>query len=131
MGDHFEVLDEGGLMAPLDSSTIKSNLSVPGIQGCHENDPYKFRNELPLHMSVCQHQHSFGASLNPEAGPKGIMVLTYRGGGHFEALDEGVLLVLLDPRYTHVGFNHISVQVWNVLNNYFLTFQGVTAISPR
>ena len=59
------------------------------------------------------------------------MVLTYRGGGHFEALDEGVLLVLLDPRYTHVGFNHISVQVWNVLNNYFLTFQGVTAKLQR
>ena len=33
-------------------------------------------------------------------------------GAHFEALDEGVLLVLLDPRYTQVGFNLLSVQVW-------------------
>ena len=32
-------------------------------------------------------------------------------GAHFEALDEGVLLVPLDPRYTQVGFNLISVQV--------------------
>ena len=32
-------------------------------------------------------------------------------GAHFEALDEGVLLVPLDPRYTQVGFNLSSVQV--------------------
>ena len=32
-------------------------------------------------------------------------------GAHFEALDEGVLLVPLDPRYTQIGFNLISVQV--------------------
>ena len=32
-------------------------------------------------------------------------------GAHFEALNEGVLLVPLDPRYTQVGFNIISVQV--------------------
>ena len=31
-------------------------------------------------------------------------------GAHFEALDEGVLLVPLDTRYTQVGFNLISVQ---------------------
>ena len=30
---------------------------------------------------------------------------------HFKAFDEGVLLVPLDPRYTQVGFNHISVKV--------------------
>ena len=45
-------------------------------------------------------------------------------GAHFEALDEGVLLVPLDHRYTQVGFNLISVQVciiqiilaeWNTL----------------
>ena len=35
-------------------------------------------------------------------------------GAHFEALDEGVLLVPLDPRYTQVGFNLISVQVCTV-----------------
>ena len=32
-------------------------------------------------------------------------------GPHFEALDEGVLLMPLDSRYTQVGFNLISVQV--------------------
>ena len=32
-------------------------------------------------------------------------------GAHFKALDEGVLLVPLDPRYTQIGFNLISVQV--------------------
>ena len=35
-------------------------------------------------------------------------------GAHFKALDEGVLLVPLDPRYTQVGFNLISVQVCNL-----------------
>ena len=35
-------------------------------------------------------------------------------GAHFEALDEGVLLVLLDPRYTQAGFNLVSVQVWSI-----------------
>ena len=32
-------------------------------------------------------------------------------GAHFKALDEGVLLVPLDPMYTQVGFNLVSVQV--------------------
>ena len=32
-------------------------------------------------------------------------------GAHFEALDEGVLLVPLDSRYTQVGLNLVSVQV--------------------
>ena len=32
-------------------------------------------------------------------------------GAHFEALDEGILLVPLDPRYTQVGFNLIYDQV--------------------
>ena len=31
-------------------------------------------------------------------------------GARFEALTEGVLKALLDSRYTHVGFNIISVQ---------------------
>ena len=30
---------------------------------------------------------------------------------HFEAFDEGVLVAPLDPRYTQVGFNLVSVQV--------------------
>ena len=39
-------------------------------------------------------------------------VHTYQVGAHFEALDEGVLMASLDPRYyTQVGFNYISVQV--------------------
>ena len=37
---------------------------------------------------------------------------TYQVGAHFEALDEGALLVPLDPRYTQVGINLVSVQVW-------------------
>ena len=36
---------------------------------------------------------------------------SYQVGAHFEALHERVLLVCLDPRYTQVGFNLVSVQV--------------------
>ena len=37
---------------------------------------------------------------------------TYQVGTHFEALDEGILLVAtLASRYTQVGFNLNSVQV--------------------
>ena len=36
---------------------------------------------------------------------------TYQEGAHFEALDKGRLQMPLDPRYTLVGFNLISVQV--------------------
>ena len=36
-------------------------------------------------------------------------------GAHFEAIDEGVLLVPLDPRYTQVGLNLVSVQVCDCL----------------
>ena len=32
-------------------------------------------------------------------------------GAHFEALDEGVRVLPLEPRYTHIGFNLVSVQV--------------------
>ena len=42
----------------------------------------------------------------------GASLETYQVRAHFEALDEGVLLVPLDPRHTQVGFNLISVQVW-------------------
>ena len=60
------------------------------------------------------------------AGPKGIMVLAQRhmkrGLVHFEALIEGVLMAPLDPRYTQVGFNLISVQVWILLT--FLVLLG-------
>ena len=35
-------------------------------------------------------------------------------GACFEALDEGVLMVPLNPMYTQVGFNSISVQVYSI-----------------
>ena len=41
-------------------------------------------------------------------------------GAHFEALDESVLLVPLDPRDTQVGFNLVSVQVWCKCNLHLL-----------
>ena len=48
-------------------------------------------------------------------------------GAHFEALDEGVLLVPLDPRYTQVGFNPISVQVCNTVGRH-LSFLEIEAM---
>ena len=36
-------------------------------------------------------------------------------GAHFEALNEGVLVIPLDSRYTQVGFNLVSVQVWGLV----------------
>ena len=42
-------------------------------------------------------------------------------GAHFEALDEGVLLVPLDPRYTQVGFNLMSVQVCHYITFLFFS----------
>ena len=35
-------------------------------------------------------------------------------GAHFEAPDEAILLAPLDLRYTQVGFNLVSIQVWEV-----------------
>ena len=35
---------------------------------------------------------------------------TYQVGAHFEAL-EGFFMAPLDPRYTQIGFNLVSVQV--------------------
>ena len=37
---------------------------------------------------------------------------TYQVGAHFEALNEPVLMAPSDSRYTQVGFNLFSVQVW-------------------
>ena len=52
-------------------------------------------------------------------------------GAHFEALDEGNLLMPLEPRYTQVGFNLLSVQVcfqsnivFNSFMNQFKTIQN-------
>ena len=36
---------------------------------------------------------------------------TYKVGAHFEDLDDGVLLVPLESRYTQFGFNLLFVQV--------------------
>ena len=41
-------------------------------------------------------------------------------GTNFEALDEGVLLVPLDPRCTQVGFHLISVQAVYVCSRSFI-----------
>ena len=41
---------------------------------------------------------------------------TYQVEARFEALDEDVLMAPLDPRYTQVGFNSISVHVCVQLN---------------
>ena len=51
-------------------------------------------------------------------------------GAHFEALDEGVLLVPLDPRNTQVGLNLIFVQVWGGLLKRRETFYSVPFFSP-
>ena len=42
----------------------------------------------------------------------GTNVPTYQVRAHSEALDEGVLVAPSVPRYTRVGFNIFSVQVW-------------------
>ena len=42
---------------------------------------------------------------------------TYQVGAHFEALDGGGLMASLNSRYTQVGFNIISVQVWKCFMN--------------
>ena len=52
-------------------------------------------------------------------------------GAHFEALDEGVLLVPLDPRYTQVGFNLISVQVGTMIFNKFDTKKSCLLLNKR
>ena len=39
----------------------------------------------------------------------------YDVGAHFKALIEGVRMAPLDPRYTQVGFNYASVQVFGNL----------------
>ena len=46
-------------------------------------------------------------------------------GAHFEALDEGVLLVPFEPRYTQVGFNLVSVHVRLWFARDFLDFHVV------
>ena len=51
---------------------------------------------------------------------------------HFEALDEGVLLVPLDPRYTQDGFNLVSVQecmVYLVRRRSFLCLSGLNEVN--
>ena len=45
-------------------------------------------------------------------------------GAHFEALDESVLRVPLNHRYTKVGFNLISVQVWSTPVEFVVWFDA-------
>ena len=56
-----------------------------GNRGCHENALYKSFEISPL--LICLY-----TSTNIPLGP----------GAHLEALDEGVLLMPLDPKYTQV-----------------------------
>ena len=76
----------------------------------------ELRNEHPLDMSVAKHHYPFRASLWIRTGfrltLKGASLQTYQVKSCFEALVEGVLMAPLDSRYTQVGFNLISVQVW-------------------
>ena len=41
-----------------------------------------------------------------------VSIQTYQVGTRFKALCQGILMAPLDPIYTQVGFNSISVQVW-------------------
>ena len=85
------------------------------------------QNEPPLDMPGVWVQIPFMASLiqtRSRGWPLkgfGSELQTYQVGAYFEALDEGVNLVPLDPRYTQVGFNLISVQVCAKLDRTQLT----------
>ena len=50
-------------------------------------------------------------------------------GANFEALDEGVLMMPLDPRYTQVGFNLIFVEVRHFFHQTSTTIPFLSAIS--
>ena len=39
----------------------------------------------------------------------GASLEAYQVGAHFEPLDEGVFVAPLDPRYTEIGFDLVSV----------------------
>ena len=49
-------------------------------------------------------------------------------GTLFEAFDEGVLMVLLDPRYTQDGFNFISVQVCSLSGQIYLNASDILGL---
>ena len=84
----------------------------------------------PTPILVKKNNNSLPKAILITTGDLGASLETYQVGAHFEALDEGVLLVPLDPRCTQVGFNLISVQVCykkhflNILWNKFATVVG-------
>ena len=70
--------------AHLNRNQIESNLSVPGIQGCHENALYKSFEMRPLdpwyvcRLASLSPKGQPESRPDPEAGPKGILMLTHR-----------------------------------------------------
>ena len=55
----------------------------------------------------------YESSPDPKADPKGISMLAKNiSEVRSKTLDKGVLVMLLDSRYTQVGLNSTSVQVW-------------------
>ena len=56
---------------------------------------------------------------DPEAGPKGILMLAYR---HYQVGTRFEALAFLYPRYTQVGFNSISVLVFPSPHHYWSLF---------
>ena len=107
--------------AHLNRDQVESNLSVPGIKGCHENALSELQNEPPLQMSVdYHHQNIYWACLNPDL----IQPLALKGcwchctdiqsGGSFQSSYRGHSYAL-ETRYTQVGFNLISVHMCSCL----------------
>ena len=79
----------------------------------------ELQNEAPLDSLELPLPNPFKASLL-QTWSRGwplrdIDAQTYQVGTRFEALDEGVLMAPMDPRYTQVGFIFISFQVWGSL----------------
>ena len=65
----------------LNRDKIKSNLSVPGIQGCNESALCKNFETSPYLLRLYASTNSQGqpkSKPDPEAGPKRILTLTYR-----------------------------------------------------
>ena len=102
--------------AHLNRDKIKSNLSVPGIQGHQENALIKSFKMSPhliyLWVSSKTLQGQPVDQVWIQAGPKGMLMLVYRH------IKQGLIsssyarvLVAPFPRYTQVGFNLVSVQV--------------------
>ena len=83
-----------------------------GGAGCSNDDVMKSMTSLLLIL--------FGKKVGGAAAPPAplattpLNLQTYQVGAHFEALSEPVLMAPSDSRYTEVGFNLFSVQVWTI-----------------